>query len=61
MKCTYRKTIECKLPSRSINVVQCQLCLAGQQIDSIELLTSAVMDLRINALEEEADAIHKDP
>ncbi len=42
-------------------MVQCQLCLAVQQIDSIELLTSAVMDLRINALEEEADAIHKYP
>lgn len=45
MKCTYRATSDCRMSLREISYMNCKLCLAGQQIDSIELLTSAVMEL----------------
>lgn len=53
-ECAFRN-IACKFPKSSVQdetSTTCTLCLAGQQIDSIELLTSAIMDLNIDAMEE---------
>lgn len=59
MKCAYRSALDCRFPDEFMLMVEginsnCLLCLAGQQIDSIELLTSAVMNLGMDKLEKEA-------
>lgn len=50
MNCSYRFNTECRFSKRT--TPPCTLCLAGMQIDSIELLTSAIMDIRIDVVEE---------
>jgi len=53
-KCDYRKTIECRFSDlENRDYLPCELCLAGQQIDTTELLTSAIMELGIDRLEKE--------
>jgi len=57
-RCAYRLTIQCKFPETcwaEDTDKNCELCLAGQQIDSIELLTSAIMSFGIDALDKEVN------
>lgn len=54
--CVYRKEIICRFQDKSYIAAEntdknCELCLAGQQIESIELLTSAVMNASMGKLE----------
>ena len=56
MKCTYRENFDCRMPQRRGVENTCTLCLAGQQVESTELLTSAVMELSFKQYEiEESD------
>ncbi len=54
MKCLYRVNRECAHDDPNEDAMDCNLCLFGQQIDSIELLTSAVMELSFKQAEEKA-------
>ena len=55
-KCEYRaQEIVCRHPLDRTHTFVCQLCLAGQQIDSIERLTSAIMSFGMDSLEKEAN------
>ena len=48
IKCTYRSNFACRMPGRMGVDNTCTLCLAGQQIESIELQTSAIMNLSMH-------------
>lgn len=56
MKCPYRSNYACMMPRRAAQnyrfetISNCQLCLMGQQVDAIELNTSAIMELGIGAI-----------
>jgi rubrerythrin len=61
LRCIFRPTIICKFQHdiyADTADKNCELCLAGQQIDSIELLTSTMMERGMDMIEKETNKPH---
>ena len=56
--CPYRTNRKCTLNKRID--ADCDLCLSGQLVDAVELLTSAVMSISIDITESNIKKVMKD-
>ena len=55
LPCGYRNGIDCRFPIEILAMSadkNCELCLRGQTIESIDLLTSAIMERKIDKIED---------
>lgn len=58
MNCTYRP-VKCKLPNRRGIYEECELCLIGQLCDEVGLVSSAIMEISLKQLMDNADSLAK--